>query len=78
MSTATPEVESGAFKFSDFVKSGVDARTGTYSTTISLAGWRANNGCGPHIPLALSFNCFQALDIGWGAGWSLASIPWTP
>lgn len=72
MSTATPEVESGAFKFSDFISSGVDPRTGTYSTTISLAGWTANSGCGPHIPLALSFNCFQALDSGWGAGWSLS------
>ena len=61
MSTATPEVESGAFKFSDFISSGVDPRTGTYSTTISLAGWTANSGCGPHIPLA----CHSTVSRHW-------------
>ncbi|WP_262168958.1 RHS repeat domain-containing protein [Pseudomonas sp. 14P_8.1_Bac3] len=64
-------LESGAFNFSEFIQSGVDVRTGTYSTSLSLAGWMANNGDGPAIPLNMSFDCFRTTDIGWGTGWSL-------
>lgn len=71
MSTAVPELESSAFNFSEFIQSGVDVRTGSYSTNIHLAGWMANSLNGPQIPLSVSFDSFRTTDIGWGRGWSL-------
>ncbi|MBV7546959.1 type IV secretion protein Rhs [Pseudomonas sp. PDM26] len=71
MSTAVPEVESNAFNFSDFIQSGIDVRTGSYSTSINLAGWVANNINGPQISFRISFDSFRTTDFGWGRGWSL-------
>lgn len=71
MSTAVPQVESNAFNFSEFIQSGVDVRTGSYSTSINLAGWVANNINGPLIPFSISFDSFRTTDFGWGRGWSL-------
>ncbi|MCP2064827.1 UNVERIFIED_ORG: RHS repeat-associated protein [Pseudomonas reinekei] len=71
MSTAVPEVESNAFNFTEFIQSGVDVRTGSYSTSINLAGWVANNINGPQISFNISFDSFRTTDFGWGRGWSL-------
>lgn len=71
MSTAVPEVESNAFNFSEFINSGVDVRTGSYSTRINLAGWMANNINGPQMSFGVVFDSFRTTDIGWGRGWSL-------
>lgn len=72
MSTTMQDLESSAFNFSEFIHSGVDVRTGSYSTSLSLAGWMANNGNGPPVPLNISFDSFRTVDIGWGKGWSLS------
>ena len=73
MDTTATDLESNAFNFSEFIHSGVDARTGSYSTNISLlAGWRANNGDGPQLPLSISFDSFRTADVGWGRGWTLS------
>ena len=72
MSTAGQQLESSAFNFSEYIQSGVDVRTGSYSTRLKLAGWTANEGNGPHLPLQVSFDSFRATDLGWGRGWSLS------
>lgn len=72
MSSAGQQLESSAFNFSEYIQSGVDVRTGSYSTRLKLAGWTANEGNGPHLPLQVSFDSFRATDLGWGRGWSLS------
>lgn len=72
MDTTVSKLESNAFNFSEFIYSGVDARTGSYSTNINLAGWQANGGDGPQLPLSVSFDSFRSADVGWGTGWALS------
>ncbi|PMZ89969.1 MULTISPECIES: RHS repeat-associated core domain-containing protein [unclassified Pseudomonas] len=70
MSTSTA-VHSNAFNFMSFILSQVDPRTGQYTCAISLPELKANNLCGPIVPLQLIFNPFNTPDSGFGKGWDL-------
>lgn len=61
-----------AGNFLDFLKTGVDQRTGQFTLAIALPLPPANQLCGPTLPLTLSFNLLNsALDRGYGQGWAL-------
>lgn len=70
MSTSTA-VHSNAFNFMSFILSQVDPRTGQYTCAISLPELKANNLCGPVVPLQLNFNPLNTPDSGFGKGWNL-------
>jgi RHS repeat-associated protein len=77
MSTST-SIHSNAFNFMDFIQSQVDPRTGQYTCAISLPELKANNLCGPVVPLQLSFNPLNAADSGFGKGWNLQLSQFNP
>ncbi|MEN8639187.1 RHS repeat domain-containing protein [Pseudomonas sichuanensis] len=61
-----------AGNFLDFLKTGVDHRTGQFTLAIALPLPPANQLCGPALTLTLSFNLLSsALDRGYGQGWAL-------
>ncbi|MFW0759507.1 sugar-binding protein, partial [Pseudomonas sp. H11T01] len=53
-------------------------RTGQYTCAISLPELKANNLCGPVVPLQLSFNPLNAADSGFGKGWNLQLSQFNP
>jgi len=61
-------VSSNAFNFMNFIHSQVDPRTGQYTCAISLPELKANNLCGPVVPLQLNFNPLNSGDSGFGKG----------
>lgn len=69
----TGGIHSNAYNFLSAVNTGVDPRTGMYSCTVSLPGVAANTLCGPTVGLGLGFSALDAVDAGFGIGWSLAS-----
>jgi RHS repeat-associated protein len=69
----TGGIHSNAFNFLSAVSSGVDPRTGMYSSSISLPGVAANNLCGPTVQLGLSFSPLNPVNAGFGIGWSLTT-----
>jgi RHS repeat-associated protein len=78
MKTSRPGAETGgihsnAYNFMSAVTSGVDPRTGMYSSSISLPVVPANNLCGPNVQLGLSFSPLNPVNAGFGAGWSLTT-----
>ncbi|CAI8909436.1 RHS repeat-associated core domain-containing protein [Pseudomonas sp. IT-P258] len=77
MSTST-SVHSNAFNFMSFILSQVDPRTGQYTCAISLPELKANNLCGPVVPLQLNFNPLNAADSGFGKGWNLQLSQFNP
>ncbi|MEB2519654.1 hypothetical protein SOP85_30155, partial [Pseudomonas sp. YuFO20] len=68
MSTST-SIQSNAFNFMSFIQSQVDPRTGQATCAISLPELKANNLCGPVVPLQLTFNPLNTADSGFGNGW---------
>ena len=65
-------VHTQATNFSDFIKTGVDARTGQFTLAFQLPVIPANNMCGPSITPTLSFSVLgSSHDKGFGLGWSL-------
>jgi RHS repeat-associated protein len=77
MSTST-SIHSNAFNFMDFIQSQVDPRTGQYTCAISLPELKANNLCGPVVPLQLNFNPLNVADSGFGKGWNLQLSQFNP
>ncbi|MHC8305644.1 RHS repeat-associated core domain-containing protein [Pseudomonas sp. PB3P13] len=77
MSTSAT-LQSNAFNFMDFIQSQVDPRTGQYTCAISLPELKANNLCGPVVPLQLAFNALNAADSGFGKGWNLQLSQFNP
>jgi RHS repeat-associated protein len=71
-------VHSNAFNFMSFILSQVDPRTGQYTCAISLPELKANNLCGPVVPLQLNFNPLNARDSGFGKGWNLQLSQFDP
>jgi RHS repeat-associated protein len=66
-------IHSNAYNFMSAVTSGVDPRTGMYSSSISLPVVAANNLCGPNVQLGLSFSPLNPVNAGFGIGWSLTT-----
>lgn len=62
---------SNAYNFSDFINSGVDTRTGSYSAQIKLLSMIGNHLNGPYFDLTVGYNTNNAIDVGFGRGWSL-------
>lgn len=65
-------VHTQATNFSDFIKTGVDARTGQFTLAFQLPLIPANNMCGPSLAPTLAFSVMGSTqDKGFGLGWSL-------
>ncbi|MDH0647250.1 hypothetical protein N5D48_19505 [Pseudomonas sp. GD03858] len=61
-----------ASNFLDFMKTGVDNRTGQFTLALALPLPPANQLCGPSLPVTLSFASLASnVDKGYGLGWSL-------
>jgi hypothetical protein len=75
---ASTAVHSNAFNFLSFVQSGVDARTGMYTVSLSLPEVKTCDLSGPAIPLVLNFNPLNEADSGFGLGWDLALTQYVP
>ncbi|MCP2073943.1 UNVERIFIED_ORG: RHS repeat-associated protein [Pseudomonas lini] len=67
----TTAVHSNAFNFLSFVQSGVDARTGQYTVSLSLPEVKTCELSGPVVPLTLNFNPLNTVDAGFGLGWEM-------
>jgi hypothetical protein len=65
-------VHTQATNFTDFIKTGVDPRTGQFTLAFQLPLIPANNMCGPSLSPTLAFNVMGSTqDKGFGLGWSL-------
>lgn len=62
---------SNASNYPDFIHSGVDPRTGSFSTSVSLGRFFSHSGSGPTFDLHLNFTPGSNLDFGFGSGWTL-------
>ena len=62
---------SNASNFGEFISSGVDPRTGTYSASVYLGKFIGHRSSGPTFDLSLNFTPGSTLDFGFGRGWSL-------
>lgn len=65
------EITSNAYNFSEFINSGVDVRTGSYSAQIKILSLIGNRLNGPHFDLTISYSINNPIDVGFGRGWSL-------
>ncbi len=61
--------QSNAYNFSEYISSGVDLRTGTFSMQINMGNFLSYKGSGISIPLVVSHDAFSK-DSGFGRGWS--------
>ncbi|WP_459206588.1 hypothetical protein ACSMEV_19460 [Pseudomonas sp. MLB6B] len=67
-----PTLHTQASNFTDFVKTGVDARTGQFTLALALPLPPANQLAGPAASLSLSFSTLAStIDQGYGLGWNL-------
>lgn len=69
---AEQHVYSNAFNFADFLKGGVDPRTGLYTCSLNLGSVESCALNGPSVPVALFFNPLNPITDDMGAGWSIA------
>jgi YD repeat-containing protein len=76
--TASTTLHSKAFNFLSYVETGTDPRTGLYTCTISLPTLKANNLCGPDVPVQLRFSPLNANDSGYGLGWDMQLSQYNP
>ncbi|AXP04719.1 hypothetical protein DZG01_17780 [Pseudomonas fluorescens] len=74
----TTAVHSNAFNFLSFVQSGVDARTGQYTVSLSLPEVKTCELSGPIVPLTLNFNPLNTVDVGFGLGWEMGLTQYAP
>ncbi|WP_339492434.1 RHS repeat domain-containing protein [Pseudomonas sp. EA_15y_Pfl2_R67] len=77
MATSTA-VHSNAFNFLSFVQSGVDARTGQYTVSLSLPEVKTCELSGPVVPLTLNFNPLNTVNAGFGLGWEMGLTQYAP
>jgi len=75
---ASTTLHSKAFNFLSYVESGTDPRTGLYTCTISLPSLKANNLCGPDVPVQLRFSPLNRNDSGVGLGWDMQLSQYNP
>lgn len=75
---ASTAVHSNAFNFLSFVQSGVDARTGMYTVSLSLPEVKTCELSGPVVPLTLNFNPLNTTDSGFGLGWEMGLTQYAP
>ncbi|WP_412500520.1 hypothetical protein [Vibrio cyclitrophicus] len=64
-------ITSNAYNFSEYITSGVDARTGTFSITLSLGEFISHKTSGPVLDMKLTYSEQSSFDNGFGRGWSL-------
>ncbi len=64
------EITSNAYNFSEWINSGVDARTGAYSLSLFLGEFIVNKG-NTSLPISINYDAGSDLDIGFGRGWSV-------
>lgn len=71
MATGIQNVFTQATNFIDAIGGGVDPRTGVFTANIVLGQLTSNNGKGPDLPLILGYSPLNAVDAGFGIGFSL-------
>lgn len=64
-------IYSNAYNFSEYISSGVDPRTGSFSMQINLGNFISEGGAGFTFPLTISYDPSNPIDSGFGRGWSL-------
>lgn len=67
-------IHSHAFNFGESVESGVDPRTGQYSSTIALIPLQGNHLNGPDVNLTLHYHPLSPRNRLFGEGWSLGGL----
>lgn len=65
-------INSNAYNFAEHISSGVDERTGMFSTQINMGEFISHRGVGINIPLTVSYSSSDSTDSGFGRGWSLS------
>ncbi|MFM2586941.1 hypothetical protein [Vibrio sp. TBV020] len=65
-------VTSNAYNYSEFINSGVDNRTGSYSLSFVLGELLSNNLSGPNFKAVINYNALDSHQGVYGIGWSLA------
>jgi hypothetical protein len=68
----TNEINSNAFNFTDFLQSGVDPRTLSFSVQIKIGEFVSRLGRGESLPINVGYSSFNNQDQGFGRGWSFA------
>ncbi|EMQ2878534.1 RHS repeat protein [Vibrio navarrensis] len=63
---------SNAYNFSEFIQSGVDPRTGSFSLSLGLGQFLSYYTSGPNVALNLHYNPAMDVDMGFGRGWFLS------
>ena len=63
-------IKSNAHNFSEFIESGVDVRTGSFSINFKAVKFLTNRGSGPNLDISLSYSFLNKVDTGFGHGWS--------
>ncbi|MGR5138788.1 RHS repeat domain-containing protein [Vibrio jasicida] len=64
-------VTSNATNFSEFISSGIDPRTGSYSINIDLGDFISHKTSGSVLSFQLSYSASNSRDSGFGRGWAL-------
>jgi RHS repeat-associated protein len=64
-------LDSAAFKFDSFIRSGVDPRTGSFSCSLALNTISVDAPDGAKVPLVFAYDSFNRRHSGLGAGWAL-------
>ncbi len=67
-------ITSNAYNFPNFIQSGVDPRTGTFSLSLCLGSFSSHLTSGATFTLTLHYNPASNADFGFGRGWAL-SLP---
>lgn len=72
MDTNTEQsLDSAAFKFDSFIRSGVDPRTGSYSFSMALNTSSVDTPGRAKVPLVFAYDSFSNRHSGLGSGWAL-------
>ena len=67
----TTKIYDGLVNTPDYLHSGVDPQTGTFSTQFCLATPEANNLLGPDFPICLTYSPLNQKTLGVGKGWKI-------
>ncbi|WP_240207696.1 RHS repeat protein [Vibrio sp. CyArs1] len=71
-------ITSNAYSFSEYLQTGVDPRTGSYSCSFHLGEFLSHKTSGPAFSLQLTHQASNPLDFGFGRGWSLSLSRFNP
>ncbi|WP_341659994.1 RHS repeat protein [Vibrio sp.] len=64
-------IKSNAYNFPEFISTGVDPRTGSYSFSINIGEFLSHKSSGIALRIILNYNPARIFDMGFGRGWDL-------